>query len=750
MSELPEPGDRTQSFGVLSQGAMIGHYRIDSRIGVGGMGEVYLAEDTKLNRQVALKFLPPQMAADPELRARFRREARAAAKLDHPHIVTVYEVGESENRLFIAMQYVAGRTLRQHCQAEPLPLAKAVCLVGQVADGLAGAHEQGITHRDIKPANIIVDRDLRPKILDFGLATIQGGDLLTRDGSTVGTLAYMSPEQARGQDADQRSDIFSLGAVLYELVAGCAPFRRDNDAATLNALLNESPRPLSQYKSDLPQDLERIVSKCLAKDPSSRYQLARDLHSDLDALAANLKSGNSSGNIGIAEVQPTIAVLPFANMSADPENEYFSDGLTEELLNLLAKNAELKVTGRTSSFAFKGKQEDLRDIGRKLGVATLLEGSVRKSGNRVRITTQLVNAADGFHLWSETYDRVLEDVFAVQDEIAGAVARELHVTLLGKSTEKKLKDPESFSLVLRGNHLMQQFSHKSCESAIKLYERAIDLYPENAPAWAGLARSYLIAAAYGYGDTQEAYKCAQEAAQRVLALDDQLPEAHEVNGWLQATFELDFEKSLASFRRGLELAPNSSRMVSTMAMLTALTGNVTEALSLAERGIEIDPLNPEAYMNLAKILLWAGKYEDSREACSSALELSPEISSIHLTISWTYLLEGRLEEAREALEREQAPGYRFCGEAMVFYSLGMSEESDRALEELLKQGVQWGFQIAAVYGYRGELDKAFEWLHKAADQHDAGMPFTKVSPFLTSLHSDPRWPELLKRIGFTE
>lgn len=449
-SVTPSNGDdNTRTHVILTSGTMVDHYRIADKIGAGGMGEVYLAEDTRLNRRVALKFLPAHLAEDADVRARFTREAQAAAKLDHPSIVTIHEVGEHLGRPFFAMQYIDGKTLHEHSQNQSLPVAQIVQLISQVSDGLAKAHTAGVTHRDIKSANIIVDGDLRPKILDFGLATIQGGEMLTKVGSTLGTVAYMSPEQATGREVDHRSDLFSLGVVLYELIAGRTPFKRNNDAATLHAIVSETPEPLARYKSDVAPELQRIVSKTLAKNPAERYQSASDLSADLKTVLRAAETGEYRTTGKVALSRPSIAVLPFTNMSADPENEYFSDGLTEELLNVLAKNSELKVTGRTSSFAFKGKQEDLRGIGQKLGVETLLEGSVRKSGNRVRITAQLVSVADGFHLWSETYDRVLDDIFAVQDDIAKAVSKAMHVTLVGVVEEKRTVNPESYALILR-------------------------------------------------------------------------------------------------------------------------------------------------------------------------------------------------------------------------------------------------------------------------------------------------------------
>ena len=544
-------------------GVTVAHYRLLERLGAGGMGEVHLAQDTKLDRRVALKFLAPALADDADLRARFLREARAAARLDHPNVVTIHEVGEADGRPYIAMQYVEGRSLSELAAAEALPLPRILKVVAGICDGLGRAHAAGITHRDVKPANVIVDAGMRPVLLDFGLARFSGGDKLTKSGSTVGTVAYMSPEQARGGDVDPRSDLFSVGVVLYELLAGRSPFRRDHDAATITAILGEAPEPLARYKAGLPDGLSAVVSKCLAKDPGERYQSAADLAADLRriertvAAAAGAAAAKWDAGSAAPADMPSVAVLPFDNMSADAENEYFADGLTEELLNVLAKNPGLKVTGRISSFAFKGKQEDLRSIGQKLGVSTLLEGSVRKAGNRVRITAQLVSAADGFHLWSETYDRVLDDVFAVQDDIAGAVGEALHVKLLGTTKKKDAAkgDADFYALLLRANHAAQQFTKASLEAAVAMYREAIERAPDSARAWAGMARCFVVQAAHGHEDAVKFAVEAKRAAQRAMELDDGLMESHEVLGMVLVAFDFRFREGAAAFRRALECAP---------------------------------------------------------------------------------------------------------------------------------------------------------------------------------------------------
>ena len=737
--------DRTLPGDLSSVDTEVAHYRILQKIGAGGMGEVFLAEDTKLNRRVALKFLPHSLNDDLDLRTRFLREARAAAQLDHPNIVTIHEVGEFEGRPYIAMQYIAGRPLSD-LRGDSMTISQAVQLACGICEGLANAHAAKITHRDIKPANILVREDLRPVLLDFGLANLQGDEKLTRAGSAVGTAAYMSPEQAQGQEVDPRSDLFSCGIVLYELIAGRSPFRRENEAATLNAIVMAQPEPLARYKNDVPPELQRVVSKCLAKIPNERYQSAADLLADLRAIDRMLSAGASSSS-RVTASQPSLAVLPFANMSADPENEYFSDGLTEELLNTLAKNPGLKVTGRTSSFAFKGKQEDLRGIGQKLGVASLLEGSVRKAGNRLRITVQLVNTNDGFHLWSQTYDRVLDDVFALQDEIARSVADALNVKLLGNRQETRAVNPESFELLLRANQSARQGSKSSIAIAVDLYRKAIDLDPVNGRAWAGLGRAYTYQFAFGHSNTEALSRDAKQAVERAIELDDQLPEAYDVMSWILTAFEFRFAEGAAAIRKAHAIAPNQPRVLATLGLVEGLLGRFDEALHHSKRAVELDPLDPDVYFHRARVLLWADRLDEAERTLRRLLELSSSLTSANCLLSWSLVLQGRVEEAVNVLRREESVGYRTCGEAIAYHSLGNKHESDRALAELIECGEHWAFQVACACAWRGEADLAFEWLDKAIAVHDTGVPITGVHPLLRSLHSDPRWTPLLKRIG---
>jgi len=454
-----------------------------------------------------------------------------------------------------------------------------------------------------------------------------------------------------------------------------------------------------------------------------------------------------SGTSGTAPAAASIAVLPFTNMSADKDNEYFADGLSEELLNVLAKNAALKVAGRTSSFAFKGKSEDLRAIGQKLGVATLLEGSVRRAGNRVRITTQLVKAADGFHVWSETYDRVLDDIFAVQDEIARAVAGALHVALVGGAAQPTRGVAQTFELVLQANGLLAQQSESSLSQAVTLYQQAIEAAPDDARAWAGLARAYSSQASQGFADVLDGYRAARKAVDRALELDPVLAHAHESLGFMLSAFEYRWNDAARACRRAYELAPNDSRVLATTAIMETVCGDPREGLRLAARAVELNPLAAGAHIVHARVLMWNRRYDVSIAAGRRALELSPDMVAAHASLAILLAMLGRHDEALAEAEQERSRGYRYHALAITRHLAGDAAASDRALAELLGEGEAWAFQFAAVYATRGEIDAAFEWLERAYFLHDSGIGLTAVTPHFENLHRDPRWPKLLERFG---
>jgi serine/threonine protein kinase/Tfp pilus assembly protein PilF len=794
----------------ISKDSLIaGKYRIIEETGHGGMGVVYKAEDIKLKRCVALKFLPDETAQSPEALDRFLLEARAASALNHPHICTIHEFGQFRGRPFIVMEFLKGQTLRDLIGGQPMGIDQVRELGVQLADALAAAHAEGIIHRDIKPGNIFIVGGNQAKLLDFGLAKkIAGGSSIpaetglatrslpearTEAGIALGTLTYMSPEQARGEDIDARSDLFSFGAVLYEMITGTMAFPGRNTGEIFEAIFTRRPTPIVRLNPGAPEDLSRIIERAMEKDRTLRYPRAADMLEDLKHLPrggreastivspASVQShpartlamvgtavvllsiaallwqgrGSKSGERGASAVSssaapPSIAVLPFADLSASHDQEYFSDGLAEELLNDLAKIPGLRVTARTSSFQFKGKNTELRAIGQKLNVASVLEGSVRKDGQRIRIRAQLTGTRDGVQLWSETYERQLDDIFAVQADIARSVAGALKVALLGDATSARAsptKDLEAYNAYLQGRYFFGRRGKEDLERASAYYTAAIQRDPAYAAAWAGLAEVHHRQADNGYLPVEEGYAMARRETERALALDDKLALAHAEMGWIKRAHDWDWEGADASYQRALALDPGSRAATAGAAVLAFNLGRLDEAITLDSRAAGLDPLSVGTHSNLGYHAYYAGRWEEATAALKKALELNPDFPIARVTLGRVLLTRGRTQEALAEMEREPDPVWRKFGLCLAYHATGRSAEADSALAAFITDhGETMAFQIAEVFAYRGDADKAFEWLDRAYALHDAGMADIKNDPLLKGLEGDRRYAALLKKL----
>jgi eukaryotic-like serine/threonine-protein kinase len=726
----------------MKSGSMLGHYEILARIGVGGMGEVYEARDTKLGRRVAIKVLPAAFVHDTERLSRFQREARMLASLNHPNIATIHGLEQSGGVHYLVMELVPGQTLAERITHGALPLEEALKLASQIAEALEAAHEKGILHRDLKPSNILVTEKGAAKLLDFGLAkllnTASEDATLTLEGTVSGTPAYMSPEQARGESLDARSDVFGFGAVLYEMFSGKRAFGRDSVAQSLSAVLRDEPSPL-----EAPAEIDLIVRKCLAKQPLDRFPSMRAVKAALEEVSTKP-----------TQHQPSIAVLSFANMSGDKENEYFSDGLAEEILNLLAKIQGLKVIARTSAFAFKGQNTDIRQIAKTLGVANIVEGSVRKAGNRIRVTAQLIAASDGSHLWSERYDRELADVFAVQDEIAAAIAGALQVKL-SAATRKHTPKLAAYEEFLKARHHLQKWAPGSVVRAKECLERATAIDPGFAQAHSELGWCFFTLVTENQILPREAADLMRTEARKALEIDPSLADAEAVLG-MAGVLDYDWTEAGRHFRLAMAREPIQSlvRYFYGHYFLAPL-GRMKEAEEEIERGLQEDPLNLLLRSVAGIYHIVAGRVSEGQAILRQLLELDDTFWIAYVWLLCACAMEGRIDEAIAYAEKIRALApWNPAQIGMLAGLLERKGEKNRA-QALLKElgdGTAFGAP-AGFYTYHavlGQIDLVCDWLEKAIDQRDARATWILPHFFGNLITSSPRWPKLAKMMNLPE
>ena len=834
-------------------GRTISHYRIVEKLGEGGMGIVYKAHDTSLDRDVALKFLPLYLTSDSNEKERFHHEARAASALSHPNITTIYEIGEHEGQLFIAMEYVEGRTLKQLVESEPPSVKKALEIAIQVGEGLAAAHEKGIVHRDIKGENVMLTPKGQAKIMDFGLAKVKGATKLTKAGSTLGTAAYMSPEQAEGEEVDHRSDIFSFGIVLYELLTGKLPFRGEHHAALLYSIVNEDPPPLARFNEKASDDLQRIVSKALAKDRDERYQHVDDMLADMrrerkaldyaktaHARSAALQPPQPAEppaeepapparrarpkralakylvpaaivaaavilvvlinpfdlQIGLkktsAQDRKSVAVLPFTNMSGDKEDEFFSDGVTEDIIAQLSNIGDLKVISRTSTMQYKNTTKNIREIARELNVATILEGSVRRADSQVRIVAQLIDATSDKHIWAQTYDKELTQIFAIQSDVARQIASALEAELSPREKERLAKQPtgniDAYAYYLKGREYYSRYGKQENENAIELFKKALELDPGYALAYAGLGDAYSQRASK-FGFQQDWVDSSIAVGSKAISLDPTLAEgykalglAYQYKGWLK--------RSLETYRKAVELNPDYEPAVANIGWVNGILGNFDEALRWHKRALALSPMVAFSYVGVGSAYLDLGDYSLATEWFNKALALQPDLQYAQWFLALASLAQrqykqsiGRVESilasdpdnimslglmgdaevllgdyprAEECFARTVAIDSVYgnsIGLGYVYWKTGRQKEAQkmfaRSLEVHRKQltqgdeGSNVPYDMAAIYAIQGDKTEAYEWLQKAIDAGWRYYRSAEVDPTLENLRGDDRFKKMM-------
>jgi len=772
-------------------GKTISHYRILEKLGEGGMGVVYKAQDTSLNRLVALKFLPTHLTKDEAVRKRFMIEAQAASALDHPHICNIHEINETDDgQLYICMAYYEGESLHQKIEDGPLHIDEAMNMFIQIAQGLSAAHEKNIMHRDIKPGNILITEKGEMKIVDFGLAKL-AGEKLTESFSTKGTIAYMAPEIIRGMPGDHRADIWSLGVVLFEMLTGHLPFKGEYPEPVMYSIVNEEPESLSNYLNDVPDLLKSVLDKLLKKDPEERYQNIPELLIDMEPLVKDrklvfIKPKLSILNLlqrkrtyfyasiallvvivfwiifkppkGGEDIQGnSIAVLPLDNFTNNTEQEWFNEGIADVLITKLAQISGLRVISRGSAMQYKGTNKPPPVLANKLGIRYLLETSAVKMGDLIKISARLIHAADDEYIWAKEYEREFSNILDLQSEIAQAIAGQIEIQLTPQEekrlAEQRSVNPEIFEMYMKGMYHINKLTPDGIQKGLAYLLQAVANNPDEPLAHAGIAIAYLIIA-HGGSYTPDILEKAQTATLNALKLDDKLPEAHLAMSMVQALYQQDWKNAIESIKHALELNPNLAMAHYMYAYLLRIPGRFEEGYAEMTRAKQLDPLNPVYPSDLGWHYFSDGKIDQSIEESLNSLDLNPEFPQAYFTLGQAYAAKGMFAEAIEA--NQKAAELSIDWKWGLAYTYALAGQTEKALElasEMEKQNIPWNsICLAKVYAALNDGDKVFYWLEQSYQQHHPWILWCGQgnSIYYGAFHDDPRFKDLAKRLNLPE
>jgi non-specific serine/threonine protein kinase len=721
-------------------------YKIIEKLGEGGMGIVYKAKDTQLERIVALKFLPVELTKDKQAKIRFIQEAKAAAALDHSNICTIYEVNEHNDQTFISMAFIDGQRLKDKIESCLMDIDEAKDIAIQVAEGLKEAHEKGIVHRDIKSANIMLTKKGQAKITDFGLAKLSGGADLTKASTIMGTVAYMSPEQARGEKVDRRTDIWSLGVVLYEMLSGERPFQKNQEQALIYSILNDKPTPLSLLRSDIPTHIENVIDKALAKKVSERY-------ADIQELIQDLKL-----SITIPKTEKSIVVLPFENLSPDPEQEYFCDGMTEEIISDLSQIHDLLVISRSSAMTYKGTKKKIKEIGQELNVQYVLEGSVRKAGNNLRITAQLIDAINDTHLWAEKHSSTMDDVFDIQEKVSRSIVDALRIKIspeeIQKISEKPIDNVQAYECYLKARLEMWRWTEDAFNRALQYLENGLDIIGENSLLYAGIGEVY-----YNYvniGARDEVYiDKAEEYVKRAFKLDPDCPRGHYVLGLINQALRGNPRKSVDHLKRALVIDPSDSGVLFWLIAGYSFIGKINTAVPLTDRLLKIDPLDQQSHFAAGLMNLFAGKFDLARSHWLKSYQIEPENPVCEIYYGLILLYNKSLKESYAIIDKceKKLPEHGIVQIGSIISSAmqGKKEKISRLMtsefQAYCRRDPFWSLHITEVYAILDEKEKALDWLENAMNKGLINYPFlNEYNPFLENIRGESHFKKLMERV----